>query len=503
MLVPEGRFGFDALANQTQGQILHVPEDGSDEAPYVEALMEISDQLSRQYVLSVPAAALQGGGQIDILTRPGHLWVELGQLPHKGALGIFADERADEDCPSFVMVSADAGVHVSERCGTAWRALDQEMGEGPFKAALKQDEAVMVLSAAGELYEVDAQSGQVTKVALDMARLADIALGAQDELFLIGQSEAGAPWSLMSLDFRGEAELAPLVAVVEGAPAPVPVIHPARSRKCALVSHASMVCVEPEREAFTVNVAGISEEMFSRGLRVLPVPDRPGVFLGLVGDGRILRSFGDGARWVEVAPAVGQGRDLVFVPGQHAVACAASTTAMLCSEDAGLTWFEVGRRFDEEDQSAMASVGQRLYMAQNGQLQRLERVVNREIPSTTVYFATNARSPQANMLPFLQEVADAMRRDSSLVLRVEGHADHRGSTEYNEELAADRADSIIDIIEGAGIARPRLQSVSYGERRPVRSGTSGDALAVNRRVEIILMRPDIRLGGVQDPCREP
>jgi len=207
-----------------------------------------------------------------------------------------------------------------------------------------------------------------------------------------------------------------------------------------------------------------------------------------------------GRRWRQVIAGGGPPRDLVMVPGEFVVACSASHTSMVCSDDAGRTWFDVGRGFDEVGQGTLVNIGQELYLAQGGQLNRLERIVNREIPSTMVYFASNARRPKATMHPFLRQIAELMRNDPSLVLRVEGHADKRGSDTYNEALAADRAKSIVEFIATEGIDVDRMSSLSYGERRPIRSGVDGASLAKNRRVEIILMRPSARLALESDPC---
>ena len=70
---------------------------------------------------------------------------------------------------------------------------------------------------------------------------------------------------------------------------------------------------------------------------------------------------------------------------------------------------------------------------------------------------------------------------------VEGHADERGTTEYNIALGQRRADAIVDYLVRLGVARARLAPISYGEERPAASGDDESAWAQNRRGEL---RPD-------------
>jgi len=89
---------------------------------------------------------------------------------------------------------------------------------------------------------------------------------------------------------------------------------------------------------------------------------------------------------------------------------------------------------------------------------------------------------------FLGEIAEVMRAEPNLRLRIEGHADHRGTDEYNEELARQRAERVAAILMQLGFSEERFDVLSFGERRPVRKGTSSSDLARNRRVELILLR---------------
>ena len=69
-------------------------------------------------------------------------------------------------------------------------------------------------------------------------------------------------------------------------------------------------------------------------------------------------------------------------------------------------------------------------------------------------------------------------------VRLEGHADERGTREYNLALGERRANSIRDFMIVNGASRNQLETVSYGEERPAVRGQTEDAYRQNRRVEI-------------------
>jgi peptidoglycan-associated lipoprotein len=79
-----------------------------------------------------------------------------------------------------------------------------------------------------------------------------------------------------------------------------------------------------------------------------------------------------------------------------------------------------------------------------------------------------------------------LRNSSSVRLRLEGHADERGSTEYNLALGSRRAESVRDFLSGFGIPANRLTTTSFGEERPAVNRGDEAAWAQNRRVEFVI-----------------
>lgn len=69
-------------------------------------------------------------------------------------------------------------------------------------------------------------------------------------------------------------------------------------------------------------------------------------------------------------------------------------------------------------------------------------------------------------------------------IRLEGHTDERGTREYNMALGERRANSVRDYMVANGISSARIETISYGEERPVAYGSGEANWAANRRVEL-------------------
>jgi peptidoglycan-associated lipoprotein len=78
----------------------------------------------------------------------------------------------------------------------------------------------------------------------------------------------------------------------------------------------------------------------------------------------------------------------------------------------------------------------------------------------------------------------AVLKNSGAKVRLEGHADERGTREYNMALGERRANAIANYLIINGVERYRVETVSYGEERPVAVGSNEASWAENRRVEL-------------------
>ena len=98
-----------------------------------------------------------------------------------------------------------------------------------------------------------------------------------------------------------------------------------------------------------------------------------------------------------------------------------------------------------------------------------------------VFFATNKSVLTTAARDTLRKQAAFMRKKSKLTFTIEGHADERGTREYNLALGERRANAVKDYLMTYGISGNRLNVISYGKERPVNSGSSPLAWSQNRR----------------------
>lgn len=75
-------------------------------------------------------------------------------------------------------------------------------------------------------------------------------------------------------------------------------------------------------------------------------------------------------------------------------------------------------------------------------------------------------------------------RGASKSVRLEGHADERGTREYNMALGERRANAVRDFLVLQGVSSSSIETVSYGEERPAVSGSGENSWSKNRRVEL-------------------
>jgi peptidoglycan-associated lipoprotein len=98
-----------------------------------------------------------------------------------------------------------------------------------------------------------------------------------------------------------------------------------------------------------------------------------------------------------------------------------------------------------------------------------------------VFFATNKSTLTTASRDVLRKQAAWMRKKKDISFAIEGHADERGTREYNLALGERRANSVKDYLMTYGISGNRLNVISYGKERPVNSGSSPLAWSQNRR----------------------
>jgi peptidoglycan-associated lipoprotein len=98
-----------------------------------------------------------------------------------------------------------------------------------------------------------------------------------------------------------------------------------------------------------------------------------------------------------------------------------------------------------------------------------------------VFFATNETVLTTASRETLRKQATYLRKNSSMNVVLEGHADERGTREYNLALGERRANSAKDYLMTYGISANRISVISYGKERPVDSGSNPLSWSKNRR----------------------
>lgn len=105
-----------------------------------------------------------------------------------------------------------------------------------------------------------------------------------------------------------------------------------------------------------------------------------------------------------------------------------------------------------------------------------------------IYFDYDKSEVKDDYRPIIQAHAQFLAANPRARITLEGHTDERGSREYNIALGERRAESVRRLMLFMGASDSQIQTVSYGEERPVATGHDEAAWQQNRRVEIIYQR---------------
>ena len=98
-----------------------------------------------------------------------------------------------------------------------------------------------------------------------------------------------------------------------------------------------------------------------------------------------------------------------------------------------------------------------------------------------IFFATNKSSLTTASRATLRKQATFLRKNKNLNVTIEGHADERGTREYNLALGERRANAVKDYLMTYGISGKRMSVISYGKERPVNTESTPLAWSQNRR----------------------
>ncbi len=107
--------------------------------------------------------------------------------------------------------------------------------------------------------------------------------------------------------------------------------------------------------------------------------------------------------------------------------------------------------------------------------------------STTIYFDTDLYNVDSQDAAALQAQAQYFARYPQVTFTIEGHADERGTREYNLALGERRATAAKNYLVSLGVDTNRISVVSYGKERPVALASNEGAWAQNRRAASVII----------------
>jgi peptidoglycan-associated lipoprotein len=115
---------------------------------------------------------------------------------------------------------------------------------------------------------------------------------------------------------------------------------------------------------------------------------------------------------------------------------------------------------------------------------RLEQTEG-SLSSRIIYFEFDSAKLTSESIEILEVHGNFIAGNGEVTVRLEGHADERGSREYNIALGDRRAQSVRRVLLFQGASVDQVETVSYGEEQPASTDQTEEAWSLNRRVELI------------------
>jgi peptidoglycan-associated lipoprotein len=104
----------------------------------------------------------------------------------------------------------------------------------------------------------------------------------------------------------------------------------------------------------------------------------------------------------------------------------------------------------------------------------------------TVYFDFNSSTITGSTRSALDNNIEFLKQHTTVKVEIEGHADERGSVQYNLALGERRSKAVRDYMMSMGIAANRMTTISFGKERPIAFGHNEEAWGQNRRANFVI-----------------
>jgi len=110
---------------------------------------------------------------------------------------------------------------------------------------------------------------------------------------------------------------------------------------------------------------------------------------------------------------------------------------------------------------------------------------NNVLSEKIIYFSYDSNTVADDYIELVKHHGKYLSFNASASVRLEGHADERGTREYNVALAERRAQAVKQVMLYEGAGNDQISIISYGEEKPVAFGHDEESMSLNRRVEIV------------------
>jgi peptidoglycan-associated lipoprotein len=140
-----------------------------------------------------------------------------------------------------------------------------------------------------------------------------------------------------------------------------------------------------------------------------------------------------------------------------------------------------------QDSIAAAEAARRAREAEEAERLRAETAAARQILEELIHFDYDRSEIRPDAEARLMSKLAVLRANPTVRIRIAGHADERGSVEYNLALGQRRAEAARDFLTRFGIDAGRIETTSFGEDRPLVNASNEQAWAQNRRDEFTII----------------
>ncbi len=166
------------------------------------------------------------------------------------------------------------------------------------------------------------------------------------------------------------------------------------------------------------------------------------------------------------------------------IGCAQQGGVQESKETTGQVPPQPQQRAAKMDDSSKPRVGGGVEAPPQGQGRQFRFGADQQLRDVNFDFDRAVLTEQARQI--VRQNANMLKQDSAVKLQIEGHADERGTAEYNLGLGDRRAESVRQYLVQLGIPADRIFTISYGEERPADPSHNEDAWAKNRRAHFLV-----------------